>query len=265
MAAQAGARVVCLQERRCPRTSPSPPTGRRRRERRPRSSIRTHDHVCPPAGRRDRVHVHASLYSVRMEWLARLQHRRGRCARWAPGLAYAQAAHPGHRRLLRDHYFRPVRPTGIRFPLTALPIADGSDAQLGLPDVLGPMVPGAGPRLLACGAPRCSSTRPQSAPARPSGLRHPAAVAAGDRRQRRGQRDVHGRGHRIGFEESADVLRVELHLRPLRPASRPGPAGPAAVLVADLDPHQRRDWLELFPFLSTRRPDVYSVLTAPRS
>ncbi len=34
-----------------------------------------------------------------------------------------------------------------------------------------------------------------------------------------------------------------------------------AVLVADLDLDQRRDWLELFPFLTTRRPDAYSTLT----
>jgi N-carbamoylputrescine amidase len=36
-----------------------------------------------------------------------------------------------------------------------------------------------------------------------------------------------------------------------------------AVLVADLDLDQRRDWLELFPFLETRRPDAYASLTAP--
>ncbi len=35
-----------------------------------------------------------------------------------------------------------------------------------------------------------------------------------------------------------------------------------AVLVADLDLDQRRDWLELFPFLTTRRPDAYGTLTA---
>lgn len=35
-----------------------------------------------------------------------------------------------------------------------------------------------------------------------------------------------------------------------------------AVLVADLDLDQRRDWLELFPFLATRRPDAYASLTA---
>lgn len=36
-----------------------------------------------------------------------------------------------------------------------------------------------------------------------------------------------------------------------------------AVLVADLDLDQRRDWLELFPFLTTRRPDAYGTLIAP--
>ncbi len=33
-----------------------------------------------------------------------------------------------------------------------------------------------------------------------------------------------------------------------------------AVLVADLDLDQRHDWLELFPFLGTRRPDAYARL-----
>jgi N-carbamoylputrescine amidase len=33
-----------------------------------------------------------------------------------------------------------------------------------------------------------------------------------------------------------------------------------AVLVADLDLDQRRDWLDLFPFLRTRRPDAYGSL-----
>ena len=32
-------------------------------------------------------------------------------------------------------------------------------------------------------------------------------------------------------------------------------------LVADVDLDQRRDWLDLFPFLATRRPDTYSALT----
>lgn len=39
------------------------------------------------------------------------------------------------------------------------------------------------------------------------------------------------------------------------------PRDEEAVLVADLDLDQRRDWLELFPFLLTRRPDTYGALT----
>ncbi len=41
------------------------------------------------------------------------------------------------------------------------------------------------------------------------------------------------------------------------------PRDEEAVLVADLDLDQRRDWLDLFPFLTTRRPDTYAALTAP--
>jgi N-carbamoylputrescine amidase len=39
------------------------------------------------------------------------------------------------------------------------------------------------------------------------------------------------------------------------------PRDEPAVLVADLDLDQREDWLELFPFLTTRRPDAYASLT----
>jgi N-carbamoylputrescine amidase len=38
------------------------------------------------------------------------------------------------------------------------------------------------------------------------------------------------------------------------------PRDEPAVLVADLDVDARRDWLELFPFLTTRRPDTYRSL-----
>jgi N-carbamoylputrescine amidase len=40
------------------------------------------------------------------------------------------------------------------------------------------------------------------------------------------------------------------------------PRDEPCVLIADLDLDQRRDWLELFPFLSTRRPDAYASLTS---
>jgi N-carbamoylputrescine amidase len=38
------------------------------------------------------------------------------------------------------------------------------------------------------------------------------------------------------------------------------PRDEPAVIVADLDLDQRRDWLELFPFLKTRRPETYQAL-----
>jgi N-carbamoylputrescine amidase len=38
------------------------------------------------------------------------------------------------------------------------------------------------------------------------------------------------------------------------------PRDEPAVLVANLDLAQRRDWLDLFPFLATRRPDTYRPL-----
>lgn len=41
------------------------------------------------------------------------------------------------------------------------------------------------------------------------------------------------------------------------------PRDEAAILVADLDLDQRKDWLDLFPFNTTRRPDTYGALTAP--
>jgi N-carbamoylputrescine amidase len=43
------------------------------------------------------------------------------------------------------------------------------------------------------------------------------------------------------------------------------PRDRAAVIVADLDLDQRRDWLTLFPFLEGRRPDTYGSLTVARS
>lgn len=42
------------------------------------------------------------------------------------------------------------------------------------------------------------------------------------------------------------------------------PRDEPAVLVVDLDLDQRRDWLALFPFLATRRPDTYGALAERR-
>jgi N-carbamoylputrescine amidase len=72
--------------------------------------------------------------------------------------------------------------------------------------------------------------------------------------------------NRIGTEERADggppltfygsSFVSDPYGRVLAQAPRDRPA----VLVADLDLDQRRDWLDLFPFLRTRRPDAYGSL-----
>jgi N-carbamoylputrescine amidase len=41
------------------------------------------------------------------------------------------------------------------------------------------------------------------------------------------------------------------------------PRDEPCVLVTDLDLAQRADWLDLFPFLRTRRPDTYGALVTP--
>jgi N-carbamoylputrescine amidase len=41
------------------------------------------------------------------------------------------------------------------------------------------------------------------------------------------------------------------------------PRDAEAVMVVDLDLDQRTDWLDLFPFLATRRPDTYASLVRP--
>jgi N-carbamoylputrescine amidase len=41
------------------------------------------------------------------------------------------------------------------------------------------------------------------------------------------------------------------------------PRDEPCVLLADLDLAQRDDWLDLFPFLATRRPDTYAALVEP--
>ena len=68
-------------------------------------------------------------------------------------------------------------------------------------------------------------------------------------------RSGRGGGRRITFYGSSFIS--DPYGRVLVQAPRDEPA----VLVADLDLDQRRDWLDLFPFLTTRRPDTYGPLT----
>jgi N-carbamoylputrescine amidase len=68
--------------------------------------------------------------------------------------------------------------------------------------------------------------------------------------------------NRIGTEPPLEFYGSSFISDPYGRKLAQAPRDEPALLVADLDLDQRRDWLELFPFLTTRRPDVYGSLTA---
>ena len=67
----------------------------------------------------------------------------------------------------------------------------------------------------------------------------------------------YGHEGRIEFYGSSFI--VDPYGRILARAARSGDE----ILIADLDLDQRRDWLDLFPFFATRRPDSYGELIKP--
>jgi N-carbamoylputrescine amidase len=66
--------------------------------------------------------------------------------------------------------------------------------------------------------------------------------------------------NRIGSEPPLEFYGSSFISDPYGRVLAQAPRDEPAVLVADLDLDQRRDWLELFPFLATRRPDTYARL-----
>jgi N-carbamoylputrescine amidase len=70
--------------------------------------------------------------------------------------------------------------------------------------------------------------------------------------------------NRIGAEGPLDFYGSSFICDPYGRKLVQAPRDEPAVLVAELDLDQRHDWLELFPFLETRRPDTYDRLTQPR-
>lgn len=70
--------------------------------------------------------------------------------------------------------------------------------------------------------------------------------------------------NRIGTEGELTFYGSSFIVDPYGRVLARAPRDEAAVLVADLDLDQRHDWLELFPFNTTRRPDAYAPLTSQR-
>ena len=235
-----------------------PPTGGRTR-----TAERRTDHRRSPANwpQETGVYVHASL------WEERPGHELGynTAVVMAPDGTLAasdpQTAHSDHGRLLRG----PILRAGAR-RTRSLPHAGSSAAPSSASPPAGTNGSPSSPGPIRSPAQPCWSTRPPSDPSRTILLRHRTLVGESHHRQRHRQRHVHGGSepHRIRravtFYGSSFIS--DPYGRKLVQAPRDEPA----VLVADLDIDQRSDWLDLFPFLTTRRPDAYGTLVEnPRS
>jgi N-carbamoylputrescine amidase len=159
-----------------------------------------------------------------------------------------------------DHYFRPGPSEGDPFPVTVLPVAD-SEARLGLPTCWDQWFPELARAYSLAGAEvLIYPTAIGSEPDHPSFDTEPIwqqVIAANGVANGTFMVAV----NRIGTEEPITFYGSSFISDPYGRVLVQAPRDTPAVLVADLDLDQRQDWLELFPLLRTRRPDVYGSLT----
>jgi N-carbamoylputrescine amidase len=154
-----------------------------------------------------------------------------------------------------DRYFRPGPSDGEAFPLVAL-----GEARLGLPTCWDQWFPEVARAFSLEGAdvlvyPTAIGSEPD----------HPEFDT-----QPLWERVIVGNGiangvfmvavNRTGSEPPLTFYGSSFISDPYGRILAKAPRHEPAVLVADLDLDQRRDWLELFPFLTTRRPDAYAKL-----
>lgn len=268
LAAQAGARVVCLQELTLSpyfAITPDGPeaVGAQAEDLESGPTISFARRCAAEHG----VHVHASLF----------ERGDGEPGQAADGLGYNTAilvAPDGQLRTrtrklhipvtagyYEDHYFRPGPAGDQPFPLAELPMEDGQ-ARLGLPTCWDQWFPELARAYSLAGADvLVYPTAIGSEPDHPEFDTEPLW-----------QQVIVGNGvangtfmvavNRIGTEEPITFYGSSFISDPYGRILVQAPRDEPAVLVADLDLDQRRDWLELFPFLRTRRPDVYGSLTA---
>jgi N-carbamoylputrescine amidase len=162
-----------------------------------------------------------------------------------------------------DHYFRPGPADGDPFPLAVLDEADGA-ARLGLPTCWDQWFPELARAYSLNGAEvLIYPTAIGSEPDHPDFDTEPLW-----------QQVIVGNGiangtfmvavNRTGIEDPLRFYGSSFISDPYGRILVQAPRDEPAVLVADLDLDQRRDWLELFPFLTTRRPDAYRTLVRER-
>jgi N-carbamoylputrescine amidase len=158
-----------------------------------------------------------------------------------------------------DRYFAPGPADGDPFPVTALKVGD-HEARLGFPTCWDQWFPELARAYSLAGA---------------EVLVYPTAIGSepdhpGFDTQPLWQQVIVANGvangtfmiavNRIGVEDPITFYGSSFISDPYGRVLAQAPRDRPAVLVADLDLDQRRDWLELFPFLTTRRPDAYRSL-----
>jgi N-carbamoylputrescine amidase len=158
-----------------------------------------------------------------------------------------------------DHYFRPGPAQGDGDPF---PVVELQDARLGLPTCWDQWFPELARAYSLAGA---------------EVLVYPTAIGSepdhpGFDTEPLWQQVITGNGiangtfmvavNRIGVEPPITFYGSSFISDPYGRVLVQAPRERPAVLVADLELDQRGDWLELFPFLTTRRPDAYGTLTS---
>jgi N-carbamoylputrescine amidase len=155
-----------------------------------------------------------------------------------------------------DRYFRPGPSGGDAFPLLAL-----ADAQLGLPTCWDQWFPELARAYSLEGAdiliyPTAIGSEPDHPDFDTEPLWERVIVANGI---------ANGlfmvAVNRLGDEPPLRFYGSSFISDPYGRKLLQAPRDEPTLLIADLDLDQRRDWLELFPFLETRRPDAYGPLT----
>jgi len=162
-----------------------------------------------------------------------------------------------------NRYFRqgPATGEGDPFPVVALELGDAATARLGLPTCWDQWFPELARAYSLAGAEvLIYPTAIGSEPDHPEFDTEPLW-----------QQVIVGNGiangtfmvaiNRIGEEGPLTFYGSSFISDPYGRILAQAPRDRPAVLVADLDLDERRDWLELFPFLTTRRPDAYGTLT----
>jgi N-carbamoylputrescine amidase len=260
-AAEAGAHLVCLQELTLSRYFAVEPDGPAAVGAEPEElpGGPTHSFAAEVAAVND-VHVHASLYE-RADGADGLGFNTAIVV--APSgelVARTRKLHiPVTAGYYEDRYFRPGPGEGEPFPVVAL-----GEARLGLPTCWDQWFPEVARAYSLGGAevliyPTAIGSEPDHPEFDTEPLWEQVIVANGI---------ANGvfmvAVNRTGEEPPLRFYGSSFISDPYGRVLVQAPRDEPAVLVADLDLDQRRDWLELFPFLTTRRPDAYGRLVEDR-